>query len=86
MSAIRKNAMATTSGRTRSRRESAPALFAPMPIRTVEQSAIAVISAQAGIGIRFNQAACVQPSHFRRVGGRQQVGSDVFGANRVGLL
>src|SRR4029077_19938983 len=62
MSEIRKNAMDTVAGTIRNIRRSVRC--APYPISKLQQTAMAAISAQAAIGMRFHHAACVYPCEF----------------------
>jgi len=59
MSAMRRNAIETTSGRTRSKIDFGLSFLAPKPTSNLEQMAIATIKPHAAIGMRFHHAACV---------------------------
>ena len=57
ISDTRKNAIDTTSGRTRRRAALPSVLRSPQPINKLPQMAIAAIKTQAATGMRFAQAA-----------------------------
>ena len=57
MSAIKRNDMDTTRGRTNSRADFTPALRAAYPTKRLQQMAIVIIKPQADFGMRFHHAA-----------------------------
>src|SRR5580704_10278415 len=61
MSAIKKNEMDTTRGVTTKRIGLDSIRREPYPINRLQQIPMAAIRAQAAVGIRFHQAACVYP-------------------------